>query len=476
MVSYALNKVLTLLTTVVLAHLLSPEDFGLVAYAYLALLLLTIYRDVGVGSALIVRQPLDERDKATTLTIILAVSIAGAAVIAALSPLIAKLFDEPRMAGVLAALSLTLVFGAPSWFYEATFQRELEFRKRFLAMTAQNVVYTPVALILALLGAGVWSLVLGYIAGAIASAAAFMFLAPYLVRPGFELARARAAIASGIGFMVQGGVAFIRQNVDYLAVGRVLGTAPLGFYSLAYRMSEVPYLGIADPVAKVTFPGFARMRARGEDVSGAFFTVLRLVALVTCPIGVILSGVADPFVEAVLGDKWLAMIGPLSVLGIWAVLRSVTATTGWLLNSLGEARVLGSISIGILVPLIPGVIVAAEIGGTTEVAWVVLADTAIELIAISIVVARRSGISLARQWAAVRPVALACPPTWATARLVAEATAGSGPTLSLATSVLAAAGLYLAIVSLLEPGLLRQVGRQIGQTLRRAPAIAADSP
>jgi hypothetical protein len=158
------------------------------------------------------------------------------------------------------------------------------------------------------------------------------------------------------------------------------------------------------------------------------------------------------------------------------VLRSVTATTGWLLNSLGEARVLGSISIGILVPLIPGVIVAAEIGGTTEVAWVVLADTAIELIAISIVVARRSGISLARQWAAVRPVALACPPTWATARLVAEATAGSGPTLSLATSVLAAAGLYLAIVSLLEPGLLRQVGRQIGQTLRRAPAIAADSP
>lgn len=474
--SYALNKVITLLTTVALARLLSPGDFGLVAYAFLALLLLTIYRDLGVGSALIVRQPLQERDKSTTLTIILVVSIAGAVVIAALSPLIANLLGEPEMAGVLAALSLTLIFGAPAWFYDALFQRELEFRKRFLAMTVQNLVYAPVALLLAVLGAGVWSLVVGYIAGVIASAAAFLWLASHLIRPGFELERARAAIATGAGFMVQGGVAFIRQNVDYLAVGRVLGTVPLGFYSLAYRLTEVPYLGIADPVAKVTFPGFARMRARGEDVSGSFLTVLRLVALVTCPIGVILSGVADPFVEAVLGDKWLPMIGPLTVLGLWAALRSITGTTGWLLNSLGMAIPLGWVSVGIVLPLIPGVIVAAELGGTTEVAWVVLADTSIELVAISILAHRRTGISLARQWAAVRPVVLACPPTWATAHLVAQGTAGSGAALSLAASVVAAVAIYLIILSLLEPGLLRQVVTQIGQTVRRAPAIAADLP
>jgi O-antigen/teichoic acid export membrane protein len=476
MLSYALNKILTLATTIALARLLSPEDFGLMAYATLALLFLTIYRDVGVGSALIVRRRLDEADKATTLTIILAVSITAAVLIAALSPLIASLLDEPRLAGILAALSLTLVFGAPAWFYEALFQRELEFRKRFLAMTAQNVLFTPVALTLAIAGAGVWSLVIGYVAGSAASAVAYVLLAPERIRPAFDWGRAKTALSSGLGFMVQGGVALVRQNVDYLAVGRFLGTIPLGFYSLAYRLSEVPYLGIADPVAKVTFPGFARMRARGEDVSDAFLTVLRLVALVTCPIGVILSGVADPFVAAVLGDKWLPMIGPLSVLGIWAAVRSTTATTGWLLNSVGLARVLGSISIGILIPLVPGVIVAAELGGTTDVAWVVLADTVIELVAISVYIHTRGGISVARQWRAVRPAVLGAAPTWVVARLLAEATSGLAPILGLAVSLAGAVGLYLAILTVFEPGLIRQVLRQIGQTLRRAPAIAPETP
>lgn len=476
MFSYALNKVLTLATTVALAHLLTPDDFGLVAYAYLAIVLLTVFRDFGVGSALIVRHPLDDRDKATTLTIILICGVAGAALISALSSPIANLFGEPRMAGILAALSLTLVFGAPAWFYEAVMQRELEFRKRFLGMTAYNVVYAPLAVVLAVAGAGVWSLVVGSIAGTIASAAAYMILAPYRLWPGFDLGRARAAIAGGAGFMLQGGVAFVRQNADYLAVGRLLGTAQLGYYTLAYRISEVPYLGIADPVAKVTFPGFARMQGRGEDVSGSFLSVLRLVAVATCPIGVILSGVADPFVHVVLGDKWLPMIGPLSVLGLWCVLRSVTAITGWLLNSLRMAGLLGKISVGILIPLIPGVIIAADLGGTTAVAWVVFADTAIEMVAISVVVQSRADISLGRQWAAVRPVILACLPTWATAALVARATADSAPVLSLAASVLGALAVYLLTLFALEPGLPRQVVGQIGKTMRRAPAAMADAP
>jgi lipopolysaccharide exporter len=475
MLSYALNKVLTLATTVALARLLTPEDFGLVAYAYLAIVLLAVFRDFGVGSALIVRDPLDDRDKATTFAIILICGVAGSALISALSSPVANLLGEPEMAGILAALSLTLVFGAPAWFYEAVMQRELEFRKRFLGMTAYNVVFAPVAVVLAVAGAGVWSLVVGNIAGTIASAAVYTILAPYRTWPGFDLARARAAIAGGAGFMVQGGMAFIRQNADYLAVGRILGTVELGYYSLAYRLSEVPYLGIADPIAKVVFPGFSRMRSRGEDVSESFLSVLRLVAVVTCPIGVILSGAADPFVNVVLGDKWLPMIGPLSVLGLWCVLRSVTAITGWLLNSLQMAGLLGAISVAILIPLVPGVILAADLGGMTAVAWVVLADTAIEMVAISVLVQRRASISIGRQWAAVRPVVLACVPTWATAALVARATADSAPVVSLGASVLSAVAVYLLTLFALEPGLPRQVVGQIGRTVRRAPAMA-DAP
>ena len=109
-------------------------------------------------------------------------------------------------------------------------------------------------------------------------------------------------------------------------------------------------------------------------------------------------------------------------------------------------------------------------------AWVVLADTAIELVAISLAVQRLIGISLARQWEAVRSVALVCPPTWATAFLVAKATADSEPGVSLAASVLGALAVYLVGLSLLEPGLLRQAIGQVGRTLRRVPAVSGETP
>jgi lipopolysaccharide exporter len=475
LLAYGLNRIITLATTVVLARILEPEDFGLVALALLVLFLLTIY-DAGLGQGLVIRQPLDERDKGTTLTIMLAVSVATAAAIAALSPLIADLMGEPRMADILPVLTLILVVSAHMWFYESVMQRELEFRRRFLARSAQNVVYAPIALTLALLGAGVWSLVVGQVAGTFASAAAFTLLAPYRVKLVFDLKRARAAVASGIGFVVQFGVDFLRQSTDYLVIGRILGATQLGFYYLAFRVSEIPYLGIADPVAKVTFPGFARMRARGEDVSGSFLSVLRLMALVTCPVGVILSATADPFVHVVLTDKWEPMIAPLAVLGIWASLRPLHVTIAWLLNSFEFAHLLASISTIAVISLVPALVLAAELEGITAVAWVILADVVIELAVLAFFAQRRTGVSVARQWAAIRAVALAAPVTWVASSLVVDATDALAAASSLLISVLAGLTVYLAIVSLLDPGAIRRAMKQTRQMLGRASAAATGSP
>lgn len=469
--TYAGNKLVTLVTTVILARLLTPEDFGLVALAYVAILALTVYRDAGVGSALIVRESLDEADKRTTLTLIVAISVISAAAIAAASSQIAGLLGEPRLTAVLAALTLSIVFGAPAWFYDALMQRELEFRKRFLALSAQNVVYPPVAITLAVLGAGVWSLVIGYVVGAAASAAAFIALSPYWVRPGFDLARARTALRLGAAFMFQGGLAFLRENVDYLAIGRILGAAPLGAYSLAYRLADVPYRAIAEPVARVTFPGFARMRARGDDVTGSFLSVLRLVAITACPLGVIASAVAAPFVEAVLGDRWLAAIGPLAVLGLWAAVRSVAATLAWLLNSLGHAPALAKISAAILVPFVPAVVVAAHLGGAAAVAAVVVGDVLIEGIAIALFTDRRVGIGVGRLWRALRPVAFACVPTWLAARGVA-ASIDLVPVVDLAASTTIGLATYALVLNVLEPGVLREALRQVVRTIRRTPSAS----
>lgn len=476
LLAYAATKLVNVGTTLVLARLLVPADFGLVALAWLAVGLVSVLRDLGLGATLVLRQDLGPREQGTVLTLMLVIGAACAALVAAASPLVADAFGEPRLAGVVAALAGTLLVGGLTGFYEALLQRELEFRARFASQMTQAGLYALVALTLAAAGVGVWSLVIGQIAGILGYAAILVALAPYRVRPAYERTAAVDAIRTGWGFLGQAALAFVQQNADFFAVGRVLGAAPVGFYSMAYRLAELPYVGIADPIAKVTFPGFARMRARGERIDRSFLSVLRLVALVTCPLGILLSACAEPFTEAVLGEKWLPLIGPLSVLGIWAAVRTVQVTLAWLLNSVGEAGVMALVSAAVLVPLIPGLLLAADGGGITAVAWVMLGDMALSLGSLATLTASRAEVGIADQWRAVRPAIIALAPCWASAWGTAQALEGAAPIVALGASALVGAAVYLAVLRLAFPGVIATSIEQLRRTLgRETPTPAATS-
>jgi lipopolysaccharide exporter len=466
--TFASSKLITLGTTVVLARLLVPADFGIVALAVLAVGLFNIFSTLGLSGALIQRQDLGERGKGTVLSLLLVQGAALALVLVALAPLAADVFSQPRLTGVLAAMSSIVFVSGFTVFYETVLQRELEFRRRFRVYMIQSLTYAGVAIPLAASGAGVWSLVVGQIASTIGYGAALYSLAPYRVRPVFDRAEALSVFRSGRGFLLQGTLAFFEQNTDYIAVGNVLGSTQLGLYSMAYRLSELPNQSISEPVATVTFPAFARMRHRGEDVASSFLSTFRMVALVTCPLGVFLSAAADPFTTAILGDRWLEMIGPLSILGVWAIGRSVDTTIGWLLNSVGEAGLVGTVAAVLLIPLIPALFVAAELGGLDLVAWVMVADTVVALLVMAFLASRRAGIGMREQWRALAPIAIACAITWATVWLVARATDSVSPGVSLAACVVTWVVSYGGTLSLIQPGLLRDalggVLRIVGRT------------
>ena len=454
---------------VVLARLLVPADFGLVAIALTISIFLGLVASLGLGGVFVVEQDLDDRAKGTYLTLFLAMGAGFAVVMAATAPALASIFDDPRLDDVILAMSVMVFFsGGLNWFYEALMQRELEFRNRFVAQMVQAVTYSATGIVLAALGAGVWSLVTGQIVGAAAYAAALLTLAPYRVRPAFDRVAAARGIQEGRGFLVQTVTGFAAQNVDIVIVGRVLGAARLGFYSMAVRLSELPSWIIAESVAKVTFPGFARMRHRGEDVTPAFLSALKLVAFATCPLGIVLSGAAEPVVLVVFGERWAGMIGPLAVLGLWGAVKPIRNTIAWLLNSVGHQAVLGRLSLVMLVVLVPLVHVAASRGGITEVAWVVLAESVAATLLLAWFARSRAGVPLARQWSAVAVVAVACPAAWVASRVVANATDDLVGVLALGLPLAAGLGAYLAVILLLDrqlPGhALGQARRMVGRT------------
>jgi PST family polysaccharide transporter len=470
------SRVVQIGAMVVLARLLVPSDFGLVALALTISIFLGLVASLGLGGVFVVEQGLGEREKGTYLTLFLVMGAGFAVVMAATAPAFALLFDEPRLDDVVLAMSVMVFFsGGLNWFYEALLQRELEFRSRFVAQIVQAVTYSGVGILLAALGAGVWSLVTGQIVGAAVYAVALLTLAPYRVRPAFDSAAAARGVREGRGFLVQTVTGFAAQSVDILVVGRVLGAARVGFYSLAVRLSELPNWMIAESVANVTFPGFARMRYRGEDVTPAFLSTLKLVAFVTCPLGIVLSGAAEPVVLVVFGERWAPMIGPLAVLGVWGAVKPVRNTIAWLLNSVGHQAVLGRISLVALVLLIPAVYAAARAGGITDVAWVMLAETVLTTLALAWLARTRAGVALGRQWSALAVVALACPAAWGASRLVADAAEDLVGALALGLPLAAGLAAYLAVVTLLDR---RLPGHALGQARRmvgRAAATASAS-
>ena len=468
LLSFACNKAITVGTTVVLARLLDPEDFGLYALALITMTLLSMFNDFGLGPVLVSRQDLDARGKGTVLTSMLATSAFLALVLVALSSPVADLFDEPRLAQLLVIISGTLALSGPVYFYETLMQRELEFKQRFAAMMVQTLTFAGVAIPLALLDHGVLGMVVASVCSYATYLVALVWLAPYRVRPAWEWRQLPGLLRTGRGFLVQGGVRFVAQNTDNFAVAKFLGSAALGVYFLAYRLAELTYTGIAEPVAKVTFPGFARMRHRGEDWIPSFLSTLRFIALVAFPIGMLLSAAASPLTRFLYGPKWLEMIGPLAILGLWAVVRPLEATLTWLLNAVGEADAAAVVNLTGLAVLVPGVLLAASFVGLSGVAWVMAIQAALMVAVLATVIARRTGVPLWRQFASIGPQLLAAAVGWVAARAVADATASSAAVVGLAAATAAGLATY-------APHAFRHPARTVTGGRRPGRAHAAPS-
>jgi O-antigen/teichoic acid export membrane protein len=477
LLSYAATRVITLATTLVLARLLVPADFGLFAMATLGMELLSVFSGLWLGSALVLREDMDRRAQGTVLTLLVAAGAALALLLVALAPALAAFFGEPRLAQVVLLLAAVLLICGVNWFYETILQRELAFRRRFACQVANTLAFSAVSLSLALAGAGVWALIAGYAAGYLANVTALLIVTPYRVRPAFDRAEARRIVRGGRGFLWQDLSGFIGENVDYLCVGRLLGPSQLGLYAMAFRQASLPQYAIAEPVAKVTFPAFAQMRQRGEDVRPAFLHALRMIALVTCPIGVLLSAAAVPFALALLGPKWLPMAGPLAVLGLWGVLRPLQTTTGYLLNSLGRADLYGRVAMLSLLPLAYGVFAASALGTVTTVAWVLLGHMAICFGVLAVAAAHVADVPVRRLGAALWPFAAASLVAWLETRgVVTQLASGWPPGLALVAAGVVDLAAYVAVLSLIDADLLMSALNGARRALGREPRGARLRP
>ncbi|MBL8324585.1 MAG: oligosaccharide flippase family protein [Rubrivivax sp.] len=329
----------TFISQIVLARLLGPEQFGLFGYAFLTVTLLALVVEMGLQHALVQVKALDDAIVGVAVGRLLLSGAAAAAAVYLLADVIAQhLFNAPQAAPVLRAIAPTLVVGTLSAAATAMLSRDLEFKVIQLAALGSYVVgYLLVGIGAAMLGLGVWSLVLAWHVQTTLACLIMIVKSPRSLRPANPFRPLPIAAFGGV-VMVTNMVNWVIDNGPHTAIGRFLGASSLGLYTVASNLVKVPADHLVRNLQSVLFPLAARAQGNDAGIRRAYLTVLGGVGVVSFPTFVFVAMQSEQVVALLLGPKWHAAAGVLVPLSLAMVLHAVEAMCGPILGGRGEPR------------------------------------------------------------------------------------------------------------------------------------------
>jgi O-antigen/teichoic acid export membrane protein len=344
--STVIVRAFSFITKIVLARLLAPADFGLLAIGLLAINSMGLLRDLGFGAALIYKKDDPDHSAANTAFMLLPIVASVLFVLAYLSaPHIAIFFDNAAVEPIVRVLALTFVISSFGTVPSVLLEKELEFKKKVLPETVPVAGYACVTIGLALHGYGVWSLVYGQIVSAVLMVVLIWVVSDW--RPTFKFDRGVARELFGYGKYILGAsvVIFLITNIDDAIVGRILGMEALGFYTIAYTISNLPATQITHLVGRVMFPTYSKLQDDRDAFRRAYLKTLKYVSILSIPAAFGIFVIAPDFVSVVLGEEWMPAVPALQVLCFYGLFRSLNGTTGPVFQATGNPKTLQNITL-----------------------------------------------------------------------------------------------------------------------------------
>jgi polysaccharide transporter, PST family len=313
-------RLLGLASTAVLARLLTPADFGLVAMAMLVVGFVEAWLSLGLDTALIQNQNATRQhyDTAWTIRIIQSVFVASAIAVAA--PLAAAYFKEPRVVPVIWILCLGLPLGAVGNIGIIAFRKDLEFHRQFALQVTARVLRFVITVGAALWLRSYWALVIGIVASYGVACALSYVMHPY--RPRLSLSRVRELWSYSQWMLMRSIGHFIEMRADEVIVGGLGSARLMGLYTVASEFGRLPGSEIAAPLDQALVPGFAKVQHDAHRLAAAYLKVLGTVSAVTLPAGIGLALVAKEVVLVVMGAQWAGAVPLLVLLAISGAVRT----------------------------------------------------------------------------------------------------------------------------------------------------------
>ncbi|MGE3510371.1 MAG: lipopolysaccharide biosynthesis protein [Vicinamibacterales bacterium] len=327
---------LQIVRSFVLARLLTPEMFGLMALCLIVIRGIEVFSETGVRPALIHRREGFEEARDTAFCVMAVRGFVLAGIATAIGPAAAWYYDEPRLVPLIATLALSFAIVGFSNINTIRLEKELQFRRLAHLEQFGAIASFVIVVSLAYWMRSVWALVIGQVLGAAAGVVASYLMVPG--RPRFVFRRDLARELLRYGRFVTGLaiVLFFTTEADNMVVGKILGLDALGFYLIAYTLANLPATHIAKVLSRIMFPAYAILRDDPKRLVAGYLATSEVVGVVSLAAAAGLYTLAEDIVRIGYGPRWLAAVPAMRILALFGALRAVTMINGYVFNAIGR--------------------------------------------------------------------------------------------------------------------------------------------
>ena len=321
----------------IVARLLTPEDYGLVGMAAIYLGLITLLSEFGLGTAVLAVRELSAAQIAQLNGLAVLLGLVGLLASCAVAIPLGRFFRAPQLPLVVVAMSTTFVITSFKTVPFALLQRDLRFKSLALIDLGQALVLAISMVGFAVVGFRYWTLVCGGLMGALITTGAVLRLrhVPFAWPRPKSL---KPALTLSSNVLISRLCWYVSANADFLVAGRILGKAALGFYNVGWTLASVPPDKVTTLIGQVTPAFFSAVQKDPPAIRRYLLRITEAIALITFPLSLGLALVARDFVLAILGPKWEGTVAPLQVLAAYAAFRSITPLLAQVLHSIRDTK------------------------------------------------------------------------------------------------------------------------------------------
>jgi lipopolysaccharide exporter len=343
--SFLGGKGLSFLTTVILARVLLPADFGLVGYCFVVIQYVDILNSAGIDTALISRREKIEQASNAAFVANILFGVGCFILTWVMAPLVAVFFKAPEIVPIFRVLALSVPLTGLGMVPDTLLKREMKFKTLLISDMSRNFMKGAVSVVLALLGYGVWSLVWGQLIGVLTGTILSWILARWHPTWRFDREATHSIVFFSTHIIMLETAGAFRNNVDYLLVGRILGAASLGYYTMSYRIPELLIRSLNNVLGNVSLASLAITQSDHQRMKKFYFGYIRFIAMFTFPVSMGLAFTAPIFIPLFLSEKWGPAIVPTALISIALCITGLGYVPGVLYKAVGRPDILNKLAI-----------------------------------------------------------------------------------------------------------------------------------